>query len=124
MESARQLLLISPQLNPTDAISLSLLSLLRHPFFYFLDDLSYTPIRLLFSSPIILRSRIINYKPQQSVQNGRVEVGNIRLLLKRQILQTVTVRKLTWGQYRQELVAWLNSLLQLNITKVEQCGTG
>jgi hypothetical protein len=25
---------------------------------------------------------------------------------------------------RQELVQWLNSLLQLNITKVEQCGTG
>lgn len=25
---------------------------------------------------------------------------------------------------RQELVAWLNNLLQLNITKVEQCGTG
>ncbi|KAH6658020.1 microtubule associated protein [Truncatella angustata] len=25
---------------------------------------------------------------------------------------------------RQELIAWLNSLLQLNITKVEQCGTG
>lgn len=26
--------------------------------------------------------------------------------------------------HRQELVAWLNNLLQLNITKVEQCGTG
>ncbi|KAE9989553.1 hypothetical protein Vi05172_g5432 [Venturia inaequalis] len=25
---------------------------------------------------------------------------------------------------RQELLAWLNQLLQLNITKVEQCGTG
>lgn len=25
---------------------------------------------------------------------------------------------------RQELVSWLNNLLQLNITKVEQCGTG
>lgn len=25
---------------------------------------------------------------------------------------------------RQELLAWLNSLLQLNMTKVEQCGTG
>uniref|UniRef100_A0A060T5W7 ARAD1C08734p n=1 Tax=Blastobotrys adeninivorans TaxID=409370 RepID=A0A060T5W7_BLAAD len=25
---------------------------------------------------------------------------------------------------RQELVSWVNSLLQLNITKVEQCGTG
>jgi hypothetical protein len=25
---------------------------------------------------------------------------------------------------RQELVQWLNSLLQLNMTKVEQCGTG
>ncbi|KAK4188653.1 putative microtubule-associated protein rp eb family member 1 protein [Podospora australis] len=28
------------------------------------------------------------------------------------------------GESRQELVQWLNSLLQLNITKVEQCGTG
>lgn len=28
------------------------------------------------------------------------------------------------GHHRQELVQWLNSLLQLNITKVEQCGTG
>lgn len=28
------------------------------------------------------------------------------------------------GESRQELVAWLNQLLQLNITKVEQCGTG
>ena len=25
---------------------------------------------------------------------------------------------------RNELLAWLNNLLQLNITKVEQCGTG
>ena len=25
---------------------------------------------------------------------------------------------------RQELLAWMNNLLQLNITKVEQCGTG
>ena len=25
---------------------------------------------------------------------------------------------------RQELLAWVNNLLQLNITKVEQCGTG
>ena len=28
------------------------------------------------------------------------------------------------GESRQELVQWLNSLLQLNVTKVEQCGTG
>ncbi|KAF2275809.1 uncharacterized protein EI97DRAFT_458823 [Westerdykella ornata] len=30
------------------------------------------------------------------------------------------------GHYapKQELIAWLNNLLQLNITKVEQCGTG
>jgi len=28
------------------------------------------------------------------------------------------------GESRQELVQWLNNLLQLNITKVEQCGTG
>ncbi|CAN8097297.1 unnamed protein product [Discula destructiva] len=28
------------------------------------------------------------------------------------------------GESRQELLAWLNSLLQLNMTKVEQCGTG
>jgi hypothetical protein len=25
---------------------------------------------------------------------------------------------------RQELLSWLNNLLQLNVTKVEQCGTG
>ncbi|KAJ9620497.1 microtubule integrity protein mal3 [Taxawa tesnikishii (nom. ined.)] len=28
------------------------------------------------------------------------------------------------GESRQELLAWINSLLQLNLTKVEQCGTG
>ncbi|GAB7358081.1 hypothetical protein MBLNU230_g0242t1 [Neophaeotheca triangularis] len=28
------------------------------------------------------------------------------------------------GESRQELLAWLNSLLQLSMTKVEQCGTG
>lgn len=28
------------------------------------------------------------------------------------------------GESRQELVQWLNSLLQLNMTKIEQCGTG
>jgi len=28
------------------------------------------------------------------------------------------------GESRQELLSWLNGLLQLNITKVEQCGTG
>jgi hypothetical protein len=34
-------------------------------------------------------------------------------------------KKLTWYSIaRQELLAWLNNLLQLNITKVEQCGTG
>jgi hypothetical protein len=27
-------------------------------------------------------------------------------------------------EYSQELLHWLNSLLQLNVTKVEQCGTG
>jgi hypothetical protein len=26
--------------------------------------------------------------------------------------------------FRQELLNWLNNLLQLNITRVEQCGTG
>ncbi|KAK9322764.1 calponin homology domain-containing protein [Lipomyces orientalis] len=28
------------------------------------------------------------------------------------------------GESRQELIAWMNDLLQLNLTKVEQCGTG
>ncbi|RAL15372.1 microtubule-binding protein BIM1 [Aspergillus homomorphus CBS 101889] len=28
------------------------------------------------------------------------------------------------GESRQELLAWLNNLLQLNMTKIEQCGTG
>lgn len=30
----------------------------------------------------------------------------------------------TLTEPRQELLHWLNSLLQLNVTKVEQCGTG
>lgn len=30
----------------------------------------------------------------------------------------------TMGESRTELIAWLNELLQLNYTKVEQCGTG
>ncbi|RMJ22084.1 EB1-like motif protein [Aspergillus sp. HF37] len=28
------------------------------------------------------------------------------------------------GESRQELLAWINGLLQLNLTKIEQCGTG
>ncbi|KAL4785661.1 calponin homology domain-containing protein [Aspergillus varians] len=28
------------------------------------------------------------------------------------------------GESRQELLAWLNNLLQLNMTRIEQCGTG
>ena len=28
------------------------------------------------------------------------------------------------GEARTELLAWLNDLLQINYTKVEQCGTG
>ena len=28
------------------------------------------------------------------------------------------------GESRTELIAWINELLQLNYTKVEQCGTG
>ncbi|PKX92208.1 microtubule-binding protein BIM1 [Aspergillus novofumigatus IBT 16806] len=28
------------------------------------------------------------------------------------------------GESRQELLAWVNTLLQLNLTKIEQCGTG
>ena len=28
------------------------------------------------------------------------------------------------GESRTELLAWLNDLLQLNYTKIEQCGTG
>ena len=31
---------------------------------------------------------------------------------------------ITYLAIRQELLAWMNNLLQLNITKVEQCGTG
>lgn len=37
------------------------------------------------------------------------------------ILVIFSLRRLP---FRQELLHWLNSLLQLNITKVEQCGTG
>ena len=28
------------------------------------------------------------------------------------------------GESRSELVAWVNELLQINYTKIEQCGTG
>ena len=28
------------------------------------------------------------------------------------------------GESRTELLTWLNDLLQLNYTKIEQCGTG
>ena len=28
------------------------------------------------------------------------------------------------GESRTELIGWINELLQLNYTKVEQCGTG
>jgi len=28
------------------------------------------------------------------------------------------------GESRSELLAWLNELLQINYTKIEQCGTG
>lgn len=28
------------------------------------------------------------------------------------------------GESRNELIAWVNDLLQINYTKVEQCGTG
>lgn len=28
------------------------------------------------------------------------------------------------GESRTELIGWINDLLQLNYTKVEQCGTG
>jgi len=37
---------------------------------------------------------------------------------------SLTSRWLILRWRRQELIAWLNNLLQLNITKVEQCGTG
>lgn len=32
--------------------------------------------------------------------------------------------RLTMGESRTELIQWLNDLLQVNYTKVEQCGTG
>ena len=28
------------------------------------------------------------------------------------------------GESRTELIAWINDLLQVNYTKIEQCGTG
>ena len=33
-------------------------------------------------------------------------------------------RVFTMGESRTELIAWLNDLLQVNYTKIEQCGTG
>ena len=35
-----------------------------------------------------------------------------------------SLRVFTMGESRTELIAWLNELLQINYTKVEQCGTG
>jgi hypothetical protein len=34
------------------------------------------------------------------------------------------LKDMTDSSLRQELLAWLNDLLELNLTKVEQCGTG
>ena len=30
----------------------------------------------------------------------------------------------TMGESRSDLLAWVNELLQINYTKIEQCGTG
>ena len=35
-----------------------------------------------------------------------------------------TYRTTTMGESRSDLLAWVNELLQINYTKIEQCGTG
>ena len=52
-------------------------------------------------------------------QNGRVKVSNARNQFGH--MHNANLPNLVC---RQELLAWLNNLLQLNVTKVEQCGTG
>ena len=49
-------------------------------------------------------------------QHGRIKVGNAQ----QRGLKNAGANNLN----RQELLAWANSLLQLNLTKVEQFGTG
>ena len=77
--------------------------------------------------PSIFTHQITSTKFTSShIQDGRVKVRGPRL--RRQISRRSPPphhrHLLTIVQHRQELVAWLNNLLQLNITKVEQCGTG
>lgn len=53
--------------------------------------------------------------PSIHARHGRVAVG---LYVRRQYGDDANASS------RQELLQWMNSLLQLNVTKVEQCGTG
>lgn len=39
-------------------------------------------------------------------------------------IQDSSITRITMGESRTELIAWLNDLLGLGYTKVEQCGTG
>jgi hypothetical protein len=90
------------------------------------------------SSPHILRSfatlvTIPQRKPSSiyaseppSSQDGRISVRFYPIPAWPRDLRSTRPRTRTdtASARRQELVQWLNSLLQLNITKVEQCGTG
>ena len=53
-------------------------------------------------------------------QDGRIKVRMLSLAIPTSCSKVTNLK----NSPRQELLAWLNNLLQLNVTKVEQCGTG
>ncbi|KAK1448239.1 EB1-like domain-containing protein [Colletotrichum cuscutae] len=65
------------------------------------------------------------------IQNGRIQVGKASIPFHRgatpgstlDVCASQLLADTAWIS-RQELIQWLNQLLSLNITKVEQCGTG
>lgn len=72
--------------------------------------------------PLVLTTRQLNHIVQQYTTFNMGESRCVSPLPS--ILLVSWEHRLTIRFHRQELVAWLNNLLQLNITKVEQCGTG
>jgi hypothetical protein len=85
---------------------------------------SRLPIRIPYCD-IVLRTRYLaaksrNIRPPWE-NRGAIAQAPLLLLGTRMPFSN---HVLTLLLRRQELIAWLNNLLQLNITKVEQCGTG